>query len=110
MTEKQVIESNPTPVASTPSAPPSVTDETVERAPAETLRYPNGSVYVGDVLNGKKHGYGTETLASGSTYTGEWFNDRKHGTGKKIFSSGLSFEGTWNKGQRHGQGVEIYPD
>ena len=39
----------------------------------QTINYPNGDKYVGEVLNGKRHGQGTMTyLSNGETDFGEW--------------------------------------
>ena len=41
---------------------------------------PPNSAYVGEVLNGVRHGYGTyRCLASGVTYTGQWVAGRRQG-------------------------------
>jgi len=36
---------------------------------------PNGSVYTGERLNGKKHGRGTQVWPDSSRYEGMWEND-----------------------------------
>ena len=38
----------------------------------ETIKYPDGSVYVGEVKDGKEHGRGTYTWPDGTKYEGEW--------------------------------------
>jgi hypothetical protein len=48
----------------------------------ETIDYPDGAVYVGELLDGERHGQGTMTYENGDTYVGEWENDKRHGQGK----------------------------
>ena len=36
---------------------------------------PNGDSYVGNLVNGKRHGQGLLTFASGATYEGTFEND-----------------------------------
>jgi len=37
-----------------------------------THTYPDGSKYVGEFRDGKRHGQGTYTFQEGDTYVGEW--------------------------------------
>ena len=39
-----------------------------------TLKFPDGSKYVGEVKNGKRHGQGTYTHADGTVEKGIWKN------------------------------------
>jgi hypothetical protein len=36
-----------------------------------------GTRYVGDFVDGKRHGYGTYYYADGTTWTGKWENDTR---------------------------------
>ena len=64
------------------------------------ITYEDGSKYIGDVLDGKRHGQGIYIWPSGEQYVGEWRNNRAIGgwfykpTGKKIWVSQDS-EGKW---------------
>ena len=49
------------------------------------VRYHFGEVYVGPMLNGKRHGWGMCTYTHGGEYIGQWFHDRRHGTEDNIF-------------------------
>ena len=40
----------------------------------ETIVYPNGGKYVGEIVSGEPHGQGTFTLPDGAKYVGEWKN------------------------------------
>ena len=45
-----------------------------------TYTYTNGSRYVGEFKDGKKHGQGTFTYVDGKTRTGSWFANKYLGT------------------------------
>jgi len=47
----------------------------------QTINYPEGGMYVGEILDGLRHGQGTMTYESGDVYTGEFELDRPHGRG-----------------------------
>ena len=62
------------------------------------------STYEGLFLNGKKHGYGTETFASGRQYLGLWSVDLFHGKGVLHMDNGSTYNGDFNMGTYHGYG------
>ena len=84
-----------------------------------TFYYPNGSRYIGEWKNGKRHGKGRIVKYSGiidkkwsfngSEYNGEWKNDKEDGVGTLI---GVDFDskyiGEWKNGKRHGKGRYIF--
>lgn len=76
----------------------------------ETIRYDNGDVYVGETLNGKRHGKGKYTYADGTFYEGEYMNDKRHGKGKYTYADGTFYEGEYVNGKRHGRGKRAYAD
>lgn len=78
-----------------------------------TLRHePSGVSYVGNWLNGKKHGQGRMDYdADGrSFYEGDWHDNLKHGWGIRQYESGNIYEGMWYKHQRQGEGKMIWRD
>jgi hypothetical protein len=75
----------------------------------ETVTFPDGSKYVGEVKNDKKHGQGTLTLPDGSKYVGEWKNGLPNGQGALTFPEG-KYVGEWKNGEHHGQGTLTLPD
>ncbi len=78
-----------------------------------TKSYPNGSVYKGQVLNGKKHGIGTLTELSRAFYTGQWRNDMRNGHGHQTYENsfkltGEDYNGEWVNNRRNGYGSFTY--
>ena len=78
-----------------------------------TIKKPDGSVYVGQVLNGKKHGTGTLTDLCRAEYVGEWKNDMRNGRGYQTFCvdfklNGNSYNGEWVNNYLDGYGVYTY--
>ena len=43
--------------------------------------FPNGDVYDGEWVNGKRQGVGLFKAQGGSTYAGNWDNGKRHGHG-----------------------------
>lgn len=63
--------------------------------PTQTLNYPHGK-YVGEVLNGKAHGYGSYTSAkSGTVYSGQFIADTFNGEGTMTWTNGSRYVGKW---------------
>ena len=57
----------------------------------------NGSRYVGEWKDGKKHGQGTYTYANGDKYVGGWKKGLRHGKGTFTHANGKIEEGIWKK-------------
>lgn len=49
----------------------------------ETIKYPNGDEYKGEIKNGKKHGKGEMIYQNGTKYNGDWLDDQFSGSGRK---------------------------
>lgn len=88
----QVTVAKPTPTI----APPTPT--------IKTITYADGSVYVGEVVNGTIHGKGKCTFANGAVYDGDWVNGKRSGKGKYTFADGTVYEGDFQDGKRTGKG------
>ena len=74
-----------------------------------TVTYSNGKKYVGEFKNGKKHGQGTQTWSDGDKYVGGFKENKRHGKGTYEFNQhgkGCIYKGDWNEGRRTGQGSE----
>lgn len=76
----------------------------------ETYTYPDGTTYVGEWENGKRHGYGKWTRPDGTHYVGEWVNDKPDGQGILTKIGGGMYSGEWKEGKRHGYGIWTRPD
>ena len=64
-----------------------------------TANSPNGDMYTGSWMAGKREGYGTFiTAADHSIYMGEWKDDMKNGKGL-LQLNGESREGNWKDGE-----------
>ena len=71
----------------------------------DTITYPNGSVYTGNTLNKKRHGFGCMVNREGArTYQGFYKDDLKEGFGIAMNSDGSKYIGLHSKGLRHGFG------
>ncbi|XP_072453933.1 radial spoke head 10 homolog B-like isoform X2 [Notamacropus eugenii] len=56
-------------------------------------QYPLRNEYVGDFVNGARHGHGKFFYASGAMYDGNWVSNKKHGFGRLTFKNGRIYEG-----------------
>ena len=68
--------------------------------------FDNGSVYIGEFMNNKRHGIGKmfDSKRKGF-YDGQWQYDKRHGWGHQIEPyNNLEYEGEFQYGKRHGQG------
>jgi len=75
-----------------------------------TVTYSNGKKYVGEFKNGKKHGQGTETYPNGSKYVGEFKNGKYNGQGTFTYSDGRKYVGEFKSWKQHGKGVSTARD
>ena len=60
-----------------------------------TFKYPEGGKYEGQWKNGKKYGWGIETLPCGEKYIGTWRHGKRNGKGVETFSDGQKYAGNW---------------
>lgn len=57
------------------------------------------TLYRGDTLNGKYHGYGVLETGGRTVYSGEWKNGVRHGHGTTTDGCGRTVNGVWNEGK-----------
>jgi len=57
------------------------------------MRFPDGSLYVGEMDRGLFHGYGEYTCSTGDVYKGHFVEGKKHGAGKMFYRDGATFQG-----------------
>ena len=79
-----------------------------------TFIFDDGTKYVGEFKDGKRHGQGTCTYGKGklegSKYIGEWKDGKKDGEGTYTFPSGNTYVGEFKDNLFHGQGTFIHTD
>src|SRR3972149_6175933 len=73
----------------------------------EFLELPDGSIYEGEVKDGKPHGQGILLSEKGDWihYEGDFLEGLPNGLGIATRSDGAVYEGEFRKGVRHGKGV-----
>ena len=88
----------------------SMSGNSYSQGAAQIVTYPDGSQYIGQVINGKPMGQGRIQWANGDVYEGQWRNEQPHGTGKKTFLDRSVYEGEFVAGHQQGNGKLTYPD
>ena len=83
----------------------SLTDENTD----EKLTWSGGSIYEGEIRNGKMHGKGVYTWLDGERHEGEFVNGNFHGQSVETSPDGSRYEGEYRDGKLHGQGVYTWP-
>lgn len=64
-----------------------------------TVEYPNGDIFLGSLVTGKRQGRGTYTTSSGHQYDGDWVNDQRQGHGTMTFSPNNNNDSLLNQEQ-----------
>ncbi|XP_058425278.1 radial spoke head 10 homolog B-like [Diceros bicornis minor] len=59
-------------------------------------QYPLRNEYIGEFVNGDRHGRGKFYYASGAVYEGEWVSNKKHGMGRLTFKNGRVYDGLFS--------------
>ena len=70
-----------------------------------TYQFANGDKYEGEYRDGKKQGYGTYQFKSGDRYVGYFEDGRYHNWGAYLFANGDKYFGQYDKGKRNGKGT-----
>lgn len=73
-----------------------------------TLRYPDGTLYIGTVVQGIPDGRGYFRWTDGSQYEGDVRRAEIEGNGHMLFETGNDYNGQWKDGKRHGTGTETF--
>ena len=71
----------------------------------QVINYPDGSRYVGQIINGLREGKGTYYLNDGDRYEGEWRNAKREGKGIMYNNNGDRYEGDYRNAKREGKGI-----
>ena len=72
-----------------------------------TINFPDGTTYIGTIIDNEITGEGTYTFEDGSTYKGEVLNGLRNGKGSYKSLDGISYDGEWKNGLKHGKGKII---
>ncbi|GAB5582681.1 radial spoke head 10 homolog B isoform X2 [Prionailurus iriomotensis] len=59
-------------------------------------QYPLRNEYIGEFVNGYRHGHGKFYYASGAVYEGQWVSNKKHGMGRLTFKNGRVYDGPFS--------------
>ncbi|XP_045040951.2 radial spoke head 10 homolog B isoform X2 [Desmodus rotundus] len=73
--------------------------------------WPDGSTYKGEVVNGKRNGFGVfKCVTQPMSYIGQWCQGKRHGTGCIYYNQEgtSSYEGSWDHNVRKGWGIRRY--
>ncbi|MDM8562056.1 hypothetical protein QUF54_01745 [Candidatus Marithioploca araucensis] len=70
-----------------------------------TIKWPNGDVYEGEYLNGKRTGQGMYSWTNGDRYAGEFMAGKRHGMGIFFWRNGDRYAGEYVNDLRHGKGL-----
>lgn len=69
-------------------------------------KYKDGTLYQGEVVNGKKQGKGKLTSLDATLYEGQFENDKIKGEGVLLLPDGLTvYRGNFEGEKFHGKGV-----
>lgn len=72
--------------------------------------YPDGMVYEGEWLNGLWNGKGKLSYPDGDSYNGQFLNHEFCGLGTYIYANGDTYNGYWEHGMFNGAGTMEYAD
>ena len=86
-----------------------VGEDPIQKQKLTRLQMGNG-YFLGNVVNGKRHGIGAYYFDNGERFEGEFRNDNLNGSGIYFWPSGAYFACTWINGKRDGYGIYVYPD
>lgn len=67
----------------------------------------DNELYKGDLVDGKRDGFGTQIFPNGYKYTGEWKKNHAQGKGRLEYTDGTYYEGEFNK-NRIQEGILSY--
>ncbi len=81
----------------------------IHDGPIVEIEYKDGK-YVGNVKDGKRHGFGMFEFKKGQRYIGEWLNDKITGHGKFEWLNGDVYVGQLVDSKRNGHGAFVYKD
>ena len=78
------------------------------KIPEGEIKYPNGDIYNGRILEGMANGEGNMVYKSGGNYTGFLVRDKKEGYGVLKMANGNIYRGEFKNDQFEGKGTVQY--
>lgn len=75
-----------------------------------TFHWPDRTMYIGEFVDGLRHGHGQQTFSNGDTYAGEWRFGHMHGKGVYDWVDDSKYVGTFVKGHMEGKGIITLPN
>lgn len=66
--------------------------------------------YIGQVKDGKAHGFGIALLDTGTRYVGNWKDNQRHGQGTFYWPDGEYYSGEFKNDLRNGFGTYFWPN
>ena len=70
------------------------------------IKFPDGTIYVGEIKNNEITGRGKYYFPTGTTYSGELLNGLRHGYGRfESPNEDINYEGNWKNGLKNGYGI-----
>lgn len=73
--------------------------EQAQKAPEKTLIWPDGTRYIGGVIDGKRSGKGTIIWKDGTRFVGTFKDDKRNGPGTMILPDGTVYNGYFQNDQ-----------
>lgn len=74
------------------------------------MAYANGMIYEGEWSNGLWNGKGKLSYPDGDSYSGMFLNHEFHGLGTYTYANGAKYNGYWEHGMFNGAGTMEYAD
>ena len=68
----------------------------------------NGKKYIGEWIDNKRDGFGTNVWPDGSKYIGEWKEGKQNGVGTFTFSNGAKDVGEWKENKLNGEAIQYF--
>ena len=76
-----------------------------------TKKFPDGSMYFGEMRDGKANGQGLLNWPnSGEKYFGDFIDDKRHGKGTMTYANNKKYVGPFKDGKESGEGMTTWPD
>ena len=88
-----------------------VVEESIDKATGiSTIRWEDGSSYVGETYLTVFHGMGTMIYPDKGKYHGQWKYDHRDGIGTMEYADGSKYVGKWVRDLPNGEGTFINPE